>query len=202
MTPTTTQPPAAPPALMTAEEFLKRYGDCSGVELVRGRVVWAGQRSDGEQGGFRMPRFKHGVVSKRAAHIITTFVEAGKLGWVAINDTFVTVDATAGTVRGADVLYVSYARLPPGPTPEDLPVPPDLVIEVRSPTDRIGDIQIKVGEYLNAGVTVVVVLDPGIEAATVYRQAEDIPQRYSNGDELTLPDVLPGFAVPVKRFFE
>jgi hypothetical protein len=47
-----------------------------------------------------------------------------------------------------------------------------------------------------------VVLDPRIEAATVYCGNDELPQRFHNGDELTLPDVLPGFAVPVRRFFE
>ena len=49
---------------------------------------------------------------------------------------------------------------------------------------------------------VVLVLDPAIEAVTIYRETEDIPQRFSNGDELTLPDLLPGFTVPVRKFFE
>jgi len=148
-----------------------------------------------------MPRFKHGVVSQRVNKAVSDFVEANKLGWVAINDTFVPVNQDEGTVRGADVLFVSYARLPAGPVPEDLPVAPDLVVEVRSPTDRIGDIQIKIGEYLNAGVRAVVLVDPNTESVAVFR-ADELPQRFSNGDELTLPDVLPGFAVPVRRFFE
>ena len=76
------------------------------------------------------------------------------------------------------------------------------MFEVRSPTDRTSDILRRVSEYLNAGVTVVVVLDPALECATVYRQTDDFPQRMHNGDELTLPDVLPGFAVPVRRFVE
>ncbi|HEY2911494.1 MAG TPA: hypothetical protein VGI99_14680 [Gemmataceae bacterium] len=45
-------------------------------------------------------------------------------------------------------------------------------------------------------------LDPAIEAATIYRESEDIPRRFSNGDDLALPDVLPGFAVAVRQFFE
>jgi len=31
---------------------------------------------------------------------------------------------------------------------------------------------------------------------------DDIQQIFDNGDELTLPDILPGFAVPVKKFCE
>jgi hypothetical protein len=45
------------------------------------------------------------------------------------------------------------------------------------------------------------VLDPELESAAVFR-ADEYPMRFHHGDEVTIPDVLPGFAVPVKRFFE
>jgi len=48
---------------------------------------------------------------------------------------------------------------------------------------------------------VVLVLDPPSASALVFRENEP-PQRFSIGDELTISDILPGFAVPVKRFFE
>ncbi|MDB5312660.1 MAG: hypothetical protein JWO38_6862 [Gemmataceae bacterium] len=191
MTPTV--PTTAQPALMTADEFVKLHGDESGVELVKGRVV-----------RYPMPGAEHGEVCLSAGAIIREVVKQGGLGRVTSNDTFVRTGTNPDTYRGADVCFDSFTRVPKEkPLPKGpLEQAPDLVIEVRSPTDRTGDIQIKVGEYLNAGVTVVVVLDPGIDAATVYRQTEDIPQRFSNGDELTLPDVLPGFSVPVRKFFE
>jgi Uma2 family endonuclease len=184
---------------LTVAEFLKKYGHCPGVELVRGKVVWAG-RPSGAAGGCLMPEFKHGVICKRVARAIDDFVTANKLGWVAINDTFVTVSEEDETVRGADVLYVSYARLPAGPIPDDLRVPPELVAEVRSPADRWGQLFAKIGEYLAAGVLAVVVVDPNTETVSVYRDAGQ--QILTTADTLTLPDVLPGIAVPVKAFFE
>ena len=45
------------------------------------------------------------------------------------------------------------------------------------------------------------VLDPDTESVAVYRENE-FPIRMHNGDELTLSDVLPGFSVLVKKFFE
>ena len=86
--------------------------------------------------------------------------------------------------------------MPAGPLPT-----PELVIEVRSPSDRISQLSAKASEYLDAGVAVVVVLDPVTASAAVYRE-DEFPVRLHNGDELTLPDVLPGFAVAVRRFFE
>ena len=150
-----------------------------------------------------MPGAEHGEVCGNAHAFVREVVKANNLGRVFINDTFVRTGTNPDTYRGADVCFVSYTRWPKEqPRPKGpLEIAPDLVVEVRSPTDRWGDIQIKVGEYLNAGVTVVVVLDPQTESASVHRQNE-LHQLVHNGDDLTLPDVLPGFRVPVRRFFE
>src|SRR6516162_2423839 len=101
--------PVATETPLSAAEFLARYGDRSGVELVRGRVVWDSDESGTEAG---MPKFRHGVVSNRIAHVLTAFVESNGLGWVVGNDTFVQTEHALDTVRGADVLFVSYRRVP------------------------------------------------------------------------------------------
>jgi Uma2 family endonuclease len=190
--------------LLTAEQFLDRYGHLSGVELVRGVVVRKGvavSETDSPAEVSPMPRFRHGVVSYRAVRAIADFVEANRLGWIAINDTFVRTEDGPDTVRGADVLFVSYARLPDGVMPEDLSVPPELVLEVRSPSDRWNAVFIKVGEYLRAGVTVVLVIDPVSRTVSAYRD-DGGQQTFREADELTVPDVLPGFTLPVARLFD
>jgi len=179
---------AAPPARLSIEEFLARYSSVPGTELVEGVVKEP-----------PMPSPKHGFLCLEVAWLIKNHVTQHDLGRVASNDSF--VQTGPETVRGGDVCFWSYERLPRGPLPEGLlPQPPDLVVEAKSPTDRWGDLFGKVGEYLNAGVRVVVVLDPVSATASVYRP-EELQQIYHNSDELTLPDVLPGFAVPVSRLF-
>ncbi len=178
--------------LMTVDEFLNTYGDQSGVELVNGLLV-----------RLPMPGLQHGEVCLNAGVIIREFVKAHRLGRVMSNDSFVRLRENPALVRGPDVLYISYAALPKDvPTPKGAVSPPvELVVEVRSPSNSVLDMTTKANEYLDAGVKVVLILDPELESAAVFR-ADEYPQRFHNGDELTLPDVLPGFAVPVKRFFE
>ncbi len=185
--------------LLTADEFIDRYGHMTGVELVGGRVTWKHAPYDPTTTGGTMPKFRHGVYCNAAARLLDDFVRPRKLGWVATNDTF--VKTSGNLVRGADVLYVGFDRVPAGEPPEDLDVPPDLVVEVRSPTDRIAVLSAKAMEYTEAGVRVVLVVDPVSQSVAVFRP-DEFPVRLHNGDELTLPDVLPGFAVPVKAFFE
>lgn len=50
----------------------------------------------------------------------------------------------------------------------------------------------KVGEFLQAGVRLVVVVDPGREQVTVYRALTDVA-RFGADDVVDLGDVVPGF---------
>jgi Uma2 family endonuclease len=178
-----------PPALLTAEEFARRHNG-EFVELIDGKVEPI------MPGGTR-----HGQVCVILSRIVGGFIDDHGLGVVCSHDTFVLTQRNPDRVRGADLVYWSRERWS-GVVPDGMiEAPPDLVVEVRSPTDRWGDVQIKIGEYLNAGVRVVVLLDP--KSATVYVHRQDeLQQLLHNGDELTLSDVLPGFVVPIARFFE
>ena len=182
-------PVSASPLLMTAEEFAQKYG-ADYAELVEGQVL--------EQ---PTPFPKHGHVCNNMAFEVTTVARSGDLGRVMSNDSFVKTRSNPDTLRGADLCFYSYERLPKGDMPDGLlPVVPDMITEVRSPTERWTKVFIKVAEYLEAGVEVVVILDPTTETASVYRP-DELQQIFDNGDELVLPDVLPGFAVPVRRLF-
>ena len=87
------------------------------------------------------------------------------------------------------------------PTPVGAITPPlELVVEVRSPSDSPADLAAEAAEYLAAGVRVVLVLDPESDTATVCRRNKP-DQPFGPADTLTLPDVLPGFAVPLADFF-
>src|SRR5262245_39954152 len=185
---TATQP--TPQTRITADEFARRYGG-QYVELVDGVVQ-----------ELPVPFQFHGKVCNRAAFFLTQHVDANDLGHVTTNDSFVQTASNPDRVRGADVCFFTYERLPRGPIPEGLlPVNPDLVIEVRSPSEGWNDVFIKVGEYVSANVRVVVVLDMTTLSASVYRK-DEFQQIFDNGDDLTIPDVLPGFTVPVRKFFE
>jgi Uma2 family endonuclease len=176
--------------LLTAVEFADRYGgQCA--ELVKGEVR-----------ELSMPFAKHGKICMKFCFLLMQHVEKHDLGHVMSNDSFVLTRKNPDTVRGADLCYYPYEQLPKGKVPNGLlPVTPELVVEVRSPSDGWNEIFIKVGEYLSADVKVVVVLDTITMSASVYRKNE-LQQIFHNGDELIIPDVLPGFAIRVASLFE
>jgi Uma2 family endonuclease len=177
--------------LLTAEEFAKRPDPGYPEELVRGRVV-----------AMSVPDRKHGYVCGRADRIFGNFVDERGLGRVLSNDSGVITERGPDTVRGADVCYYSYARLPKGPLPTGYgPEVPELVVEIRSSSDRWREIHRNVSEYFEAGVIVVIVLDPEQSKAHIYR-ADEPPIMLEGEDELELPRILDGLRVPVRRFFE
>lgn len=182
------QPPTPP--LMTAEEFFRRYPDHN-VELVRGVVK-----------ELPMPGAEHGVICQAMARLLGNHVVDHSLGRILINDTHFITRRNPDEVRGMDVAYISYARLPKGPVPRGpLEVPPELIVEARSPSDAWTDVFAKVEEYIQAGVGVVIVLDAEKRTASVCRPGIDQTDFHA-ADTLTVPDVLPGFAVEVARLFE
>jgi len=177
--------------LMTAEEYCDLPEDGRRTELVRGRIIELTQ-----------PTFFHGYVCLEIAALLRNWVKERELGRVVSNDSGILTQNDPDTVRGADVAYYSFARIPKALIPTRYPdVPPELVIEVRSPSDRWRDLHAKVAEYLKIGVLVVCVLDP--EPRTAHLYYPDKPnQNLGPDEELTFPDCLPGFSVPVRRFFE
>ena len=114
------------PALLTAEEFAQRPDPGYPEELVRGRIV-----------PLPMPKPRHGEICNRVGRILGDCAEDRDLGRVLSNDTGVITERGPDTVRGADISFYSFARVPKGPLPDRyLDTPPDLVVEVLSPSDR------------------------------------------------------------------
>ena len=69
---------------------------------------------------------------------------------------------------------------------------PDLVVEILSPGDRPGEVLDKVGQWLNAGVRLVWVLDLVRRNARIYR-ADGSVSLLGTGESLDGEDVLSGF---------
>jgi Uma2 family endonuclease len=181
---TATQP------LLTAEQFAQRPDPGHPEELVRGRIVAMPQ-----------PNRRHGQICAKVVRFLGDHVEQNDLGHVLSNDAGVIIEHNPDTVRGGDVAFYSYARLPQGELPDHYPESaPDLIVEVRSPGDRWPKVMVKAAEYLVAGVSIVV-LDDDRKTAHVFG-ADGTNQMLGLEDELTLPDLLGDFRVGVRRLFE
>src|SRR5262245_32495953 len=145
--------------LMTADELLHVNIPGKQVELVRGRLVVR-----------EPPGFQHGTIMARLAAILLQHVDAHDLGFVAVGDSGFKLATNPDTVRGPDIAFIRREGVP-HPVPVGFAAfPPDLVIEIRSPSDHPGDILGKVGDWLSAGTRLIWVIDPERRTARVYRQ--------------------------------
>ena len=183
---------ATRPRLLTAEKYgvLPDLGYPS--ELVRGKIV-----------RMNIPKPLHGLVCGNIHFLVASFVRKHSLGWTFVNDSGVITERDPDSVRGPDVAFCSFKRLPKRSRPKRdyLDVAPELVFEVRSPDDRWSKLQAKVAEYLDAGVLVVCVVEPQDEFVMVYTP-DDAPRKLTGDELLKIPSALPGFSVRVREFFE
>ena len=131
---------------------------------------------------------------------IRNFVVEHKLGWVFGSDAgFQCFPDDPDKVRKPDVSYLAKDKLPNGPTDVHLRVTPDLAIEVASANDSLRDSDRKVEEYLAAGVRSVWLINPNVRVVQVIR-ADGTFLRLHDADELTEPEILPGFRCYVRDF--
>jgi Uma2 family endonuclease len=172
---TTTRPRA------TEADLLSQPADGNKYELVDGEIRVS-------PGGAR-----HGRIEMKLGSRIETFVTANRLGHVFGSS--VGFRLPGGNVRSPDLSFVSAGRFPAEQVPDAFAdLAPDLAVEVVSPGDRARYVLEKVGEYLDAGVRLVWVIDPKKGKAIVYRSLSDA-RELGRQDALDGEDVLPGFSV-------
>ena len=173
---------------ITADEFMEMDPGEGLYELVDGEIVEV-----------PLPEYAHGFVCGRSYFLLEGHGRGTGHGHAATNDSMVKIDGF--NVRGADVSYYSEARWPREQIGKERPpVPPDLVVEVLSPSDRKAKFLLKVSQYLDAGVGVVLALSPPRRTLTVYRDDPDMVVLGESDVLENLPE-LPGFRCVVREFF-
>lgn len=104
------------------------------------------------------------------------------------------------TVRAADILFISHERYGRATPDTFLDVAPELIVEIPSPGDRWAKVQEKLREYFDVGVDVVILVEPEAKIVSVYRSTTEI-EELGGDDALTVPDILPGFSMPLPHLF-
>ncbi len=145
----------------------------------------------------KMPSFTPSQIAMEIVFFFKLYLHEHPIGYITgpdggylINDEDVLIP---------DVGYIAKVRLPETPDREAL-VPPDLAVEVKSPTDRKRALRRKAERYLAAGTKVVWLVYPDEQIVEVYVGDEDVKTVGMNGT-LDGGDVLPGFTLAVKDIF-
>lgn len=132
------------------------------------------------------------------------------IAWSDVDSTGLAFDSSAGftlpngAIRSPDASWVQRARwdaLTQEQREKFAPLCPDFVVELRSRTDRLADLQEKMQEYLDNGARLGWLLDPIDTRVYVYRPGQSVEMR-ENPDTLSGDPVLPGFVLPVRELWE
>ena len=186
--PHTLEAPARPDAaarLLTAEEYLNLPDDGRRTELVRGKVVEVSQ-----------PGLEHGGIGAWVSYLMQTYLLNKGIGRPFVESGVLT-ERDPDTLRGPDIFFYSYDRLPAEQRPRGYAeTVPEVVFETRSPNDRQATVLRKVMEYLEAGVLCVVVVNPARRTAVLYHP-DDEPTFLREQDRLALPAPLDGWTPTV-----
>lgn len=176
---------------LTVAEFaaLPSPDDGTRLELVRGEIIT-----------MTPPKGPHGIVCALLAAKLVNFVQERKLGWVMSNDTGFVVSTSPDTVRGPDVAFWSRQGLPEVPSDDYIRTPPDLAVEVLSPSEPADRLLAKLREYLECGVGVVWLVDPTLRSVMVVT-GQRAPVSLGVGQTLTGEGALAGFACPIADLF-
>lgn len=108
-----------------------------------------------------------------------------------------------GALRSPDASWIQAARwqsLSDQERKSFPPVAPDFVIELRSQTDRVIDLQQKMKEYASCGVRLGWLIDPLQKQVHIYRPIEP-PAVLSEPHSVSDESVLPGFVLELSRIF-
>lgn len=176
------------PGHATIEDLLRLNGQGGMFELVDATLV---EKAMG---------WRESLIASLLCELLRQYLRQHNHGLVSGPDGFMRILRTQ--VRGPDVAFVSWERLPGGRVPEAAvpEIVPDIAVEVLSEGNTYAEMSRKRREYFHAGVRQVWMVDPIERTVAVYT---DI-MKYKIFDEdaqLSGGDILPGLMIPLSEVF-
>jgi len=145
----------------------------------------------------KMASFTPSYIAGRFIRFLGVFADDHGLGYVTSSDGSYIL--APGMELIPDAAFISKIRLPKFPD-RQVKGPPDLAVEVKSPTDKESDLRKKAQTYLRYGTKMVWLVFPEDQRVEVYVQDQDVLEVGIDG-VLDGGDVLPGFMLPVRSIF-
>ncbi len=174
----------------TAHQLAALPDDGNRYELVYGEL-----RMMSPAGG------QHGRIAMRIGSMLEQHVRTNQLGEVFAAETGFLLSTDPDTVRAPDAAFVSTANFEGLDAVRGfLPIAPDLVIEVVSPSDTSSNVEEKANSWIHFGVRLELVVDPAIQSIRAYREQSTIAAIIS-GNQVDASDVVEGWMFAVDDVF-
>ncbi len=184
-------PTKSKPKLLTAADLLALYSNGIRGELIRG-IISETTPATGE----------HGEIVVYLGWALQTFIKPRRLGRITGSDSGILLERSPDTVREPDIAFFSADKIPPGVRIRGYyQVPPDLAVEIASPTDSAAAINDKALMWLRYGARLAWTLHPDQRRLDIHTP-DGAVQSLTDGDTLTGGDILPGFTCPISDIFD
>jgi Uma2 family endonuclease len=137
----------------------------------------------------------------RIGHLLALFLDHHDIGYCLSSDGMMRI--APDLVRIPDVSFISWVTLGAKLVPST-PIPrlrPDLAVEVISEWNTRAEMERKLHEYFDAGVSLVWYVYPETRTVRVFTATDDVVT-LNERDTLDGGTVLPGLALPVSQIFE
>ena len=175
--------------LYTAEDLWQMPGD-------EPWEIWDGELRRVPSAGGRASRIAGKIVTA-----LNNYLTSNDLGIATTADGTYILFRDPDTTVVPDVAFIRWDRLPGRAVPEKyIPVPPDLAVEVQSPSDEPKDMAEKRRIYARAGVSLLWWVDPAARTVAVHR-LDHPPVVLDEDGTLDGADVLPGLVLLVADLF-
>jgi Uma2 family endonuclease len=163
------------------------------MELIEGNIVVMGPSDyESEEIGARLITFLNIWVMSRKLGRVT----GSSAGFILPS---IEKNSEKRNLRAPDVSFVKADRLKK--TKRDfVEMLPDLIVEVKSKSDRIKPLEEKIQLFLQLGSTVGILIDPDKFTVTVYR-LNQAPVVLQDEDILTISELLPGWELSLPEIW-
>jgi Uma2 family endonuclease len=172
--------------LLTAEQYLEAANRWS--ELIDGVII-----------DLSPPGGPHSFYQSEVIAVLKRAQAAG-VG-IAVGELGCIIRRNPDAVRAPDAAFIRIERLPTGRIPSGFwNGAPDLAVEVVSPSDRPGEIQTKIRDWIEAGARQVWIIYSDSRTVQVVRSLLDRVTLAAN-DTIDGGDAIPGFSCRVSELF-
>ncbi len=176
--------------LLTADDLLRLHSKGVRGELIRG--VLHETMSSG---------VRHGKIVMSLGYELGAFVKPQRLGTLVGSDSGVWLEHDPDTVREPDLAFFSAGIMPlDADVPGYAEVVPELVVEIRSPSDSRREVHDKARMWISHGVRLVWVIHPDTRSVDVHSADRSVSTVVGEA-ELDGFDVLPGFRCALAEVF-
>jgi Uma2 family endonuclease len=147
---------------------------------------------------------EHGAIQAELMFLLMTYLRKNDVGKVYPADLIYVLsgdDDNIRVVRKPDVSFVRKERLKTENRDKPYYQPPDIAIEIVSPSETVEETRAKINDYLHYGTHQVWVVYPRTKQVEVYL-TDGTARTYNADDTLSGGDLLPSFTVQVAAIFD